>query len=44
MLREESRVHWYRPSSRPTLRKLLESVEGETLGELHRTGELEAGA
>jgi len=44
MLREDNRVHWHRPASRPTLRKLLESVKGETLGEMHRTGELEAGA
>lgn len=44
MAREENEVVWHRPSSRPMLRKLLESVEGESLGDLHRTGELEAGA
>lgn len=44
MVREERSVRWHRPSSRRTLRLLLESVEGESLGELHRTGELEAGA
>jgi predicted ATPase len=42
MIREQNRIRWFRPSSRPTLRKLLESVEGETLGDLHRSGELEA--
>jgi hypothetical protein len=44
MAREGNEVLWHRPSSRPMLRKLLESVEGESLGDLHRTGELEAGA
>ena len=43
MVREENHVRWHRPSSRPTLKTLLESVEGESLGDLHRTGELEAG-
>jgi predicted ATPase len=42
MIREEDNVRWYRPSSRPTLKTLLESVEGESLGDLHRSGELEA--
>lgn len=42
MIREDNRVHWFRPSSRPTLHTLLESVEGVTLGDLHRSGELEA--
>ncbi len=42
MIREESRVHCFRPHTRPTLRKLLESVEGERLGDLHRSGHLEA--
>ena len=42
MIREQNRVRWFRPSSRATVRKLLESVEGETLGDLHRSGELEA--
>jgi predicted ATPase len=44
MAREGNRVRWHRPSSRPTLRTLLEGVEGETLGDLHRSGELEAKA
>lgn len=44
MVREDNRARWHRPRSRPTLRTLLEGVEGETLGDLHRTGELEAKA
>ena len=44
MVREDNSVRWHRPSSRRTLKMLLESVEGETLGDLHRSGELEAGA
>ena len=42
MVREESRARWYRPSTRQTLKVLLESVEGQSLGDLHRSGELEA--
>ncbi|MBM4030711.1 MAG: DUF2813 domain-containing protein [Planctomycetes bacterium] len=42
LIREGNRVRWFRPSSRPTLRTLLESVEGERLGDLHRSGHLEA--
>lgn len=34
---------WHRPSDRETLVQMLESVEGDTLGDLHRSGELEAG-
>jgi len=41
MVREDSCVRWHRPSSRPSLRTLLESVTGESLGDLHRSGELE---
>jgi len=35
---------WHRPSSREGLKRLLEDVMGDTLGDLHRSGELEAGA
>ncbi len=42
MTREGPQAKWYRPDSRKSLRTMLDSVEGETLGELHRTGELEA--
>ena len=42
MLREGPHAVWRRPGSRTSLRKMLESVAGETLGDLHRTGELEA--
>lgn len=42
MAREESKILWNRPSSRKTLRKMLDEVMGETLGDLHRSGELES--
>jgi len=42
MVRDDNQVFWHRPSSRKELRRLLESVEGESLGDLHRSGELEA--
>jgi predicted ATPase len=38
---EEPKARWSRPADRKTLVKMLESVEGETLGDLHRSGELE---
>lgn len=40
----EPRTVWHRPSDRKTLVRMLEGVTGETLGDLHRSGELEAGA
>ena len=39
---EASRATWSRPGDRKTLVQMLNSVEGETLGDLHRSGELEA--
>jgi ABC-type arginine transport system ATPase subunit len=39
---DEPRTAWHRPSDRKTLVQMLESVSGETLGDLHRSGELEA--
>jgi predicted ATPase len=42
MARDEARIVWHRPATRQTLRELLQPVTGETLGDLHRTGELEA--
>jgi len=33
---------WHRPGDRKSLVQMLESVEAETLGDLHRSGELEA--
>jgi predicted ATPase len=42
MSREEARAVWHRPASRASLRKMLEAVGGDTLGDLHRSGELEA--
>jgi len=35
---------WHRPADRKTLVRMLAEVSGETLGDLHRSGELEAGA
>jgi len=44
MTRDEDavRTRWHRPSDRKSLVQMLESVAGETLGDLHRSGELEA--
>jgi hypothetical protein len=44
MTRDEGAVKakWHRPGDQKTLVQMLESVEGETLGDLHRSGELEA--
>lgn len=41
---DEARSVWYRPSNRSTLVEMLKDVTGDTLGDLHRSGELEAGA
>lgn len=38
----EPRTNWHRPADNSALVNLLKSVTGETLGELHRSGELEA--
>jgi predicted ATPase len=44
MTRDEDAVKtvWHRPGDRKTLVQMLNSVEGESLGDLHRSGELEA--
>ena len=46
MARDEGELKtvWHRPSSRKHLSRLLQGVAGTTLGNLHRSGELEAGA
>ena len=41
---DEAKAIWYRPSNRKTLVEMLRDVSGGTLGDLHRDGELEAGA
>lgn len=41
---DELRSTWHRPSSRKGLVQLLSDVTADTLGDLHRSGELEAGA
>ena len=40
---DDAKVAWYRPASRKTLVEMLDNITGETLGDLHRSGELEAG-
>ena len=46
MARDEGELKtvWHRPSDRTHLSRLLQGVAGTTLGDLHRSGELEAGA
>lgn len=39
---EELKTTWHRPADRKTLVEMLKDVEGGTLGDLHRSGELEA--
>lgn len=39
---EGPRAAWRRPADRKTLAQMLKAVTGETLGDLHRSGELEA--
>ncbi len=41
---DDAKVVWHRPANRQTLVNMLQDVSGETLGDLHRSGELEAGA
>ena len=41
---DDAKVAWYRPANRKTLVQMLDNIAGETLGDLHRSGELEAGA
>ena len=41
---DNAKVVWHRPANRKTLVEMLENVTGDTLGDLHRSGELEAGA
>ena len=41
---DDAKVVWHRPANRKTLVQMLNNVAGETLGDLHRSGELEAGA
>ncbi len=40
---DDAKVVWHRPANRKTLVKMLDNITGETLGDLHRSGELEAG-
>ena len=40
---DNAKVAWHRPANRETLVQMLDDIAGETLGDLHRSGELEAG-
>jgi len=40
---DDAKVAWHRPANRKTLVQMLDNITGETLGDLHRSGELEAG-
>ena len=40
---DDAKVVWHRPANRKTLVQMLKDVSSETLGDLHRSGELEAG-
>lgn len=40
---DNAKVAWHRPANRETLVQMLDNITGETLGDLHRSGELEAG-
>jgi predicted ATPase len=42
MSRDENAARWFRPASRDSLVEMLAGVTGETLGDLHRSGEFEA--
>jgi predicted ATPase len=42
MSRDGPHAIWRRPGNRSSLRQMLAGVTGETIGDLHRTGELEA--
>ena len=42
MSRDKNKISWQRPGTRTSLRKMLENVVGDSLGDLHRSGELEA--
>ena len=39
----DAKAMWYRPADRKSLMHLLDDIGGDTLGDLHRSGELEAG-
>lgn len=39
---ESPKAKWHRPADRKTLVQMLKVVTGETIGDLHRSGELEA--
>lgn len=41
---DDAKVAWHRPANRRTLVQMLKDVATGTLGDLHRSGELEAGA
>lgn len=42
MARDQNEISWQRPGDRASLKTMLKNVEGDSLGDLHRSGELEA--
>ncbi|HIJ52327.1 MAG TPA: AAA family ATPase [Planctomycetes bacterium] len=42
MARDENEITWQRPGDQESLKIMLNNVEGDSLGDLHRSGELEA--
>ena len=40
---DNAKAVWYRPVNRKSLLGMLGGIAGDTLGDLHRSGELEAG-
>lgn len=42
MQRDDNQINWKRPGTRASLRKMLQNVVSDSLGALHRSGELEA--
>ena len=43
-MEDEMKTLWHRPAGKESLKRMLQQTMGPTLGELHRSGELEAGA
>ncbi len=42
MARDKNKITWQRPGNRESLKTMLKNVKGDSLGDLHRSGELEA--
>jgi predicted ATPase len=42
LVREENKIRWTRPGTNQSLRTMLQTVTSDSLGDMHRSGELEA--